>query len=60
MLIFHKTQTTKQPTNQDQLNSIQMKEEFSIDLVWFSLIEFYGISTIEAYLMPIPFYTYKI
>ena len=29
-----------------------------IDLVWFGLISFYGISTIVGYLMPNPLYTY--
>ena len=26
--------------------------------IWFGLVGFYGISTIEGYLMPNPFYTY--
>ena len=29
-----------------------------LDLVWFGLVDFNGISTIVGYLMPNPFYTY--
>ena len=50
------------------LVSLQSNEQFCYDILeilfyrffmfWFSLVWFYGISTVEVYLMPNPIYTY--
>ena len=40
------------------ISNIKYIKNIDIKYIWFSLVWFYGISTIIGYLMPNPLYTY--